>query len=397
MVTGTYECPPRLDRIAHNAVNARHGASLAMPEALPASAGHARERYTLRHSPIVPGSSTLDVTLPSGPDAAWHEVADWDQTGPHDRHYRVDAAAGTIECGDGAVGRVFPAGAKLQLAYQVGGGPSGNVAAGTLVRAVASPRNDALFAAANGGAAADWSQLALAQPYAAGGVAAEALNAATARAVEAAFALSRAVTLDDYERLALAVPGVPAARARAIADYHPDVPCFVAAGSVTVVVVPACPDYRPVPSAAFLAAIARDLNRRRTVATEVHVAPPCYTTVRVSASLHFCSGTSAIAVRAAALAALERFFHPLHGGPDGTGWPIGRSVYRAEVMALLAGIDGVNAVTALGLSGENEPEPRCGNFPICPDCLVRSGVHALVPLGPPSLQVIDRSTPHECP
>ena len=72
-------------------------------------------------------------------------------------------------------------------------------------------------------------------------------------------------------------------------------------------------------------------------------------------------------------------------------------MYRAEVMALLAGIDGVNAVTALGLSGENEPEPRCGNFPICPDCLVRSGVHALVPLGPPSLQVIDRSTPHECP
>jgi len=42
------------------------------------------------------------------------------------------------------------------------------------------------------------------------------------------------------------------------------------------------------------------------------------------------------------LRALNRLFHPLHGGVDGHGWPMGRAVQLQEVAAALAWIPGVN-------------------------------------------------------
>ena len=40
-------------------------------------------------------------------------------------------------------------------------------------------------------------------------------------------------------------------------------------------------------------------------------------------------------MRDAALAALFRHLNPLHGGPDGTGWPFGRPVQYGEVFGVL--------------------------------------------------------------
>ena len=42
------------------------------------------------------------------------------------------------------------------------------------------------------------------------------------------------------------------------------------------------------------------------------------------------------------LRALYRLFDPLTGGPDGDGWPFGRSVQSHEVHAALARIPGVD-------------------------------------------------------
>jgi hypothetical protein len=47
-------------------------------------------------------------------------------------------------------------------------------------------------------------------------------------------------------------------------------------------------------------------------------------------------------VRTEVLRALYSLFHPLYGGPDGTGWPLGRSVQSHEVHAALARIAGVD-------------------------------------------------------
>jgi hypothetical protein len=50
-----------------------------------------------------------------------------------------------------------------------------------------------------------------------------------------------------------------------------------------------------------------------------------------------------------ALAALYGYFHPLRGGPDGTGWPFGRSVVGGEVYSVLQRLDGVDFVEEVRL------------------------------------------------
>jgi predicted phage baseplate assembly protein len=187
----------------------------------------------------------------------------------------------------------------------------------------------------------------------------------------------RGVTLGDFETLALSTPGVPIARAFAIPDYDPAFPCFPAFGSVTIVVLPRCPDARPQPSCAFLKAVARYVERRRTLATEVHVVGPTYTTVSISARLNADSGVDTQNLTQLAQSTLAGFLNPLHGGPDKTGWPVGRGVYRAEILALLNALPGVVFVDALTLQADIGPQVACANLKACPDGLVASGTHQI--------------------
>jgi predicted phage baseplate assembly protein len=398
IVQGRFDCAPRLARLGFNTVVARHAVDLDAPEALGTSLGRAFERWPLARAPVVPGSCALTVTTPSGPDTGWQERADFERSGPHDEHYVLDAQAATITGGDGLVARAWPARGALAIVYQVGGGTGGNLAAATLVRACDSALNRSRYQAANGGADPDWTQLAFAQPFAAlGGADAESLADTEARAFAAAFAQDRAVTCADIVRLALAAPGLPVARAQAIADRHPSLPCVDAAGCVSVIVVPACPAVRPDPTPALLAAVARWLERRRVVTTEIHVRPVRWLGVAVDAVLCSDGRFAADALAGAARAALAAFFDPLAGGPDGGGWPIGRSVWRTEVLAVLSGVPGVAAVAGLGLRAEGDDGARCGNVDLCPDALVRLGEVALRVTGPARPPIIDRSKPHECP
>ena len=61
------------------------------------------------------------------------------------------------------------------------------------------------------------------------------------------------------------------------------------------------------------------------------------------------------------LRALYRLFDPLNGGPDGTGWPFGRSVQSHEVHAALARIPGVDMAREVSVAlFPAEPTPAAG-------------------------------------
>jgi len=216
------------------------------------------------------------------------------------------------------------------------------------------------------------------QPFAArGGAAAAAIADLQARVLKDLARPTRAATLADLERLALETPGVPGGRARAVADHHPDYPGLPAPGCVTVIVVPAGVGGSPTPTRGFLATVRAYLGRRRPVATELHVIGPTYTVLAVRARLHLGPYADASAVNALASQNLDTFFHPLNGGPDGAGWPVGRAVYRSEVLALLQAIAGVHHVDELFLLVGNEREPRCHNVTVCPTNLVATAPHDL--------------------
>lgn len=360
LVAGGYECPPWLDRIGLHAVAARHAVLVAVPERLGRSDATAGQRFDLRRTPVVAGSVELGIVPSAGGLERWQEVAQWDRVGPHDRSFRLEPERGRVCFGDGRIGRVPEADAEIAARYRVGGGEVGNVPAEHLVRASGLP------------------SVTVTQPFAArGGAAAEDIVDAQVRAIEWFEQRFRAVTLEDFETLALQTPGVPVARARALAGLYPPLRSVIAAGCVTVVVVPHCPSERPEPSAELLEAVKHWLEPRRPLTTELHVIGPCFQSVAVHARLHPDGSVPRDELLASAQAALELYFDAFEGGPDGTGWPVGRDVHRAEVIALLGEVPGVAFVDGFGLQGDGDQQPRCDNLEICSDCLAVSGDHQL--------------------
>ena len=49
------------------------------------------------------------------------------------------------------------------------------------------------------------------------------------------------------------------------------------------------------------------------------------------------------------IARLSAFFHPLTGGPDGTGWALGRDVFLSDVASVLEQVSSVDYLKELQL------------------------------------------------
>lgn len=350
---GRYEDPPVVQAVLLNAAPARHQTRV-LPVAVGSSSGQGGQRFRLRDRPLV-----LDETVVHVGSETWTIVVDWDRAGPSDPVVAIDADTAELSFGDGRTGLVPPAGEPIVVTARLGGGAAGNVPAGTLVHAV--------------GLAVD-----VKQPFAArGGGPAPTVTDLQQRLLADLARPTRAATLEDLERLALDTPGVTIARARAVAERHPDFPGLPAPGCVTVVIVPQGPGAHPEPTRGTLTAVRRYLGRRRPVATELHVIAPTYTRLAVRARMHLGPHDDAVDLRAEAARRLDAYFHPLTGGDDGTGWPIGRHVYRSEVLALLQGIRGVHHVDALALLSGPEPMALCTNVRVCPTDLIVTASHDL--------------------
>ena len=367
LTSGEFECPPLIKGIAVNAIQAKNAALISAPEVLGTSNGQAQQIFQTQRSPIVAGSTAVQVTTLGTPPVNWNEELFWDRVGPHMRAYVLSPETGQISFGDGRIGRVPPDTAKISATYRVGGGAQGNVASGTLQTPVAGTLAANLVPI-----------LKIGQPFAAtGGADAESLAGTMERAYTSLSQPVRGVTLSDFESLALATPGVPVARAFAIANYDPTLPCFPALGAVTVVVLPKCPDTKPQPSRGFLEAVERHIERWRTITTQVYAVGPSYTTVSVTARLNVEPGVDLQTIAQLAQNTLSNFLNPLNGGPDKTGWPVGRGVYRSDILAMLNDLPGVIFVDELTLQADGGPAIGCDNITACPHGLVASGQHQI--------------------
>jgi hypothetical protein len=158
-----------------------------------------------------------------------------------------------------------------------------------------------------------------------GGVDGESVDSAKVRAPILLRTRGRAVTTEDFEQLAReAAPEVARVRCMLTGEGTPQ-------AAVRVLIVPAAPETELgelrfedlVPDDRTLAQVASYLDERRVLGTRVIVEPPMYQGVT---------------------AALYGYFHPLRGGPDGTGWPFGRPVQAGEIYAVLQRVRGVELV-----------------------------------------------------
>ncbi|MGW1169824.1 putative baseplate assembly protein [Streptomyces sp. NPDC002550] len=259
----------------------------------------------------------------------WSVVEHFGRSAPDDRHVRVDATTGeftfppALREPDGTLrlcGAVPEKGARIRVSrYRTGGGPAGNVARG----AISVLRSSVPYVAR-----------VTNREAARGGVEGETVANAKLRAPDALRMQERAVTAEDYEIISRqAAPSVRRVRC---------LPAAEGAGAVRVLVVPdAVADdgdrlrfEQLIPSDQVLAAITESLDERRLIGTRLVVEPPVYQGVTVVARLA-AAPEDTDRVRGAALAALFRYLNPLHGGPDGTGWPFGRPVQYGEIFGLL--------------------------------------------------------------
>jgi hypothetical protein len=103
---------------------------------------------------------------------------------------------------------------------------------------------------------------------------------------------------------------------------------------------------------------------------------PTYVQVLVTASVRARQGADQATVQVNVLAALNRFFDPLHGGVDGSGWPFGRAVYRAEVLSVIDAVSGVDTVLSLEMAADGQPA-QCGNLCVGVTQLIASGKHVV--------------------
>lgn len=387
---GTFSAPPRLAGLTPNAVVAhhrrrtrRHPMTL---EGLPLpgreiALTHLPESEAEKDYPPIERTVRLRLRERDGTWRRWLPTSDLAFHGPADRVFEVDRKLGVLRFGNGLTGRqpVFAPGPNAQIRYEVGGGPEGNV-----------------------GARLAWDgPLGLAAVNAVparGGAEAQTLAAARDEVGAALRRPTRAVLRADFEELARTTPGVAIARAKAAVGVHPDHPCRLVPGAVTVFVIPEVPREQedpelqesafvaaPLPDPGALAAVRARLDAARLVTTEIFVATPRYRAVSLRV------GVEADPLDPAALERrleerLRRFLDSLTGGGEGMGWPFGEplrpSALLREAQEALAH-DGEVSRVVIGLDGE-EPSEDCKDVAI--------GEHELVHLADLRIE-LRRATP----
>jgi hypothetical protein len=133
-------------------------------------------------------------------------------------------------------------------------------------------------------------------------------------------------------------------------------PTAAAPGHVSLIVI-FQPGVTAGQTAVLLTSLWQFLNERRLLTMRHHVVTPTYIPVQVAADLHIREDARPADALRAATAVLTAYFDPLTGGPAGEGWPFGRGVYSSEIYALLNGLDLVDYVEAVQLTGpDNVPQ-----------------------------------------
>jgi predicted phage baseplate assembly protein len=352
-------------------------------EVIGSSDGTPGQTFKLRFAPVLPleGDETIEVRDPgSGRWVQWQPIDTFAESGPDDRHFRLDANSGEVELGpsvrqpDGGwtqYGAVPSQGAEFRMtSYRHGGGRQGNVKAGSLTT---------LRSAIPGVAS-------VTNPRAAyGGVDPESLDAARTRSALEIRTRYRAVTAEDYEFLTLQASS-RVGRAICVAPANPGDPIKLHLMPRTVPADRQLTYDQLTPDDALLGDVAEYLEGRRVIGTTVHLLPIRLRGVSVVVKLQAEPRTGLERIEQEVLQALYTYLNPLVGGSPtgpGDGWPFGRLLNQGELYQIVHSVDGVQFVEVLRVyetdlrTGKQEPNPAGSHVVIEPDELIASGAHVV--------------------
>lgn len=348
-----YEIPPRISRLLLNVVSATGGKSY---EETFTSNGLPGQVFETAFKTVIPGSINVKVLEPGhgglGDWQVWLEVDDFAASSSTAKHYSTVYGDGRLVLGNGKNGAIPKPGAVITMAYRYSDNRVGTLKPGS-----------------------SW-QSALPGVEITNSLASEAEK--PAETIDEAFIRYRrelsipgtAITGEDYETIALSTPGLRVARAKAVMETS-------APNRVHVAVVPYSFEESPVASPGFKKTICYYLDRHRPVTTQVCISDPVYVKVHVEADVMIKSGYNPDRVKERIRETLDDFLSPLDLETGG-GWPFGRAVYRSEVYQLLEGVEGVDCIPRLQLTGHGGSfSNQRGNIVIEPLGLVFPGDHQI--------------------
>ncbi len=348
----TFSAPPRLERLIPNVVIASHARKTAehqlqrnflpLPGNTIALADLPEKELVKDHPPI---ENTIKLTIREA-DGEWHP---WESTldlsfhGPSDRVFIADRLLGKVQFGDGLTGRLpvltNDGNDQMKVQYSVGGGTAGKLGANLRWEALSLPSHTDPLRAEN-----------VVQTE--GGDEPETMAAARERAATELKKRTRAVIAKDYEEIARKIPGLAIKRSCAAIGLHPNYPCVLIPGAVTVFVVPdvSRPDVlsedslefqgaavesafvaAPVPDPGALAMVRATLETVRLAGSEVFVSPPHYQPVTLILDVES-NSTDPTELNRKIRQRLHRFLDPLIGGDEGDGWPFGEPVRPSAIL-----------------------------------------------------------------
>lgn len=293
----------------------------------------------------------------------WRPVDNFTHIGADRFVYTVDRLAGAITFAPAArmavggnladvphaLAEIPPAGREIRAWYRRGGGPAGNVAAGTL-----TVLKDVIpgVSVTNPGPAT-------------GGRAAETTENALVRGPQELHALERAVTARDFENRALAASGT-VARARAITQAA--LWAHAVPGTVEVLLVPYLPEEQcgagqvTVPalqaqqSEAVRDQIRHDLDERRPLGTACAVTWARYKPVAVQARVVVRRQENLAAVEGRVLQRLYSAINPLSTPFSASGWQFGQSLRASHIYDIALAEPGVLWVDRVKLRVAEVPD-----------------------------------------
>lgn len=323
-------------------------------EILGSSEGKANQEFNLLRIPVVSEEIRVNETDTLTEEAAevpvpWQPVEDFFESSAKDRHYVIDRANGRIRFGNGLQGMIPPMGQDNIIAdYYVGGGAKGNINAFEISDLKTSiPYLDKV---SNPGPAQ-------------GGSDTEQMQGVFKRGPHMIKHRNRAVTREDFERLAAAA-----------SPYIARTKCLEKGNKLEVIVIPRENKDKPSPSSLLLKTVEKHLLSRCLNLVSpgcIDVSAPKYVEVSIEAEVAPVAIDIAVPLEAEILKQLKEFLHPLYGGPGKKGWEFGRGLQISDVYALLENITGVDHVEKLRLNVKDNEVTVEPNETLC------SGKHTI--------------------
>lgn len=298
----------------------------------------------------------------------WEHAEDFLDSGGAARHYTLDEVDGAVVFGNGRHGAIPPAGENnVRADYTTGGGTDGDIAAYELTGLKDEMSGiTGVYNPAPGKTGED----------------SEPTEELLSRAPKQLRDRDRPVTRDGFERIAQSAAreiGRVQCKAGNSETGEP--------GHVTLLVVPDVADRKPVPSEELLDQVTTTMYEKAPIAvvgdeSNLSVRGPHYIEVSISATVTTTGSYSITETQEQATESLVEFLHPLTGGPDGTGWEIGRCPAPSLFVSQLEQRPDITAVTSVAVTFDDGDEritlAGAEDAPtVAPDTLVYSGRHTV--------------------